>query len=972
MSESLPPTRIAPEGRDGDPPNATDPVVRPERVARIGHYRILRKIGEGGMGRVYEAEQENPRRVVALKVIRAGFATPSRAKRFEHEAQTLGRLHHPGIAQIYEAGSVPTDEGSEPFFAMELVRGVSLTDYVARHALSMHARLELFVEICAAVQHAHENGVIHRDLKPANILVDEHGRPKILDFGLARLIDSDVQAVTMQTDVGQLLGTLPYMSPEQVAADPHGIDTRSDVYALGVILYEMLSGQLPHDVRTKVLHEAVRTIREEDPPPLSSIVREYRGDIENIVSRALEKERDRRYASAADLATDIGRFLRHEPIVARRPSAIYQLRKFAQRNRVLVVGIASVFVVLVIGAVASALFALEARDAERRVNEQLVATQSAEKLARAREAEAHVEAAKAKAISAFLTDMLQAADPGNSRDREVKVRDVLDDAAKQVDQGSLADQPEVEIAVRRTLGTTYAAIGELASAEKHLRKALELATSRSIDVARSSGELVLSSTDRSDHSPNAGDHSRSSSDASLTSGDLALCSYELAVVIDDRGAYTEALPLAEKALEMHVSALGENSVEVSDDRILLGSLYYNLDRREESLAENRRAVAIRKAVFGERHPHVAVALTTLAFHLYEQRDYAAAQPLLDEAVDILSAAGKDSELKLAEVLKQRGRLYDAKGEHANAEKDLDGALEILEKTYGSDHFRVADILDAQASMYMSTGNLERAEPLEVEALAIRRKLFGDHRDTATSLTTLAAIANLKGDVDGALAMAREALAMRRKVLGDGNAAVGDSELRIGNLLAKKGALDEAEKSLRQSIAIFEKTLGPDHPDLARPMLSLARILRKKNELEEAETLLRKCVDVQGARKGELASEATEARDDLVQVLLQRKKWNDAEKLLSEMLPKYEASLGASSPLVAFTRIQLGAALTGQARFGEAEALMVESAKGVIANPTLWAESKVLAASWVADLYAAWKKPDDEKKWREEAAKWKKP
>jgi tetratricopeptide (TPR) repeat protein len=939
MSESLPATHAFPEDRDPGPPiptdraNQTDAHLGSARSAhpdRIGHYRILRLIGEGGMGRVYEAEQENPKRIVALKVIRSGFATP---KRFAHEAQALARLHHPGIAQIYEAGSAQTADGSEPFFAMELVRGPALGDYVALHALPLQARLELFVKICDAVQHAHENGVIHRDLKPGNILVDEQGQPKILDFGLARLIDSDVQAVTMQTDVGQLLGTLPYMSPEQVAADPRAIDKRSDVYALGVILYEMLAGQLPLDVHARVLHEAVRVIREEDPRPLSTIDRAFRGDIENIVARALEKEKERRYPSAADLATDIGRYLRHEPIVARPPSAMYQLKKFAQRNRVLVGGIAAVFVVLVVGVVASTLFAVRATDAEGRVKLQLAATQAAEQLANSRESEARVEAAKATAVSDFVTDMLKAADPSVSRDREVKVRDVLDQAAKQVEQGSLKDHPEVEAAVRRTLGNTYAAIGALEPSEKQLRAALAL-------TAESSADHVD-------------------------------CVVDLANVLDDRGQFTEALALAQKALEIHESALGGKSAEVANDCILLGNLYYNLDRRDDALASDRRAVEIKKSVFGEKSPKVAGSLATLAFHLHEKRAYAEAEPLLDEAVDSLSAAGVEWELKLADVLKQRGRVHESKREFKKAEEDFDRALDIFQKTYGPDHYHVADILDALATVYMRTGDLDRAETSEREALEIRRKLFGDHRDTATSLTTLAAILEKKGDIDGALELLREALDMRRKVFGGDNAAVADSLERIGALLATKGQPDEAETAYRKSIELFDKGLGRGHADTARTMLDLERLLRKTGKLEDAESFARQSGEIYLAQYGEDARETREARDDLVQILLQREKWTEAEKLLRETLPKYEASLPASHPLIAFTRIQLGAALVGQKRFAEAEPLMQGSAEAILANDKLWSESKVLAANWVADLYAAWGKPEEEKKWREEAVKWKK-
>jgi serine/threonine protein kinase/tetratricopeptide (TPR) repeat protein len=325
-----------------------DPTHRIPAV--IGHYRIIRLLGEGGMGAVYEAEQETPRRTIALKIIKPGFGTPRHLRRFEQEAQALGRLQHPGIAQIYEAGTADTGWGLQPYFAMEFIRGKTLREYVRERQLTTRQRLDLMARIAEAVHHAHERGLIHRDLKPGNIVVDETGQPKILDFGIARITDSDIEA-TRQTDVGQLIGTLAYMSPEQVLADPLQLDTRSDVYALGVILYELLAGDLPYDIGHSQLHEAIQTIRDTDPAPLSSIQRIYRGDIETIVAKALEKDKERRYASAADLAEDIRRHLANQPIKARPPSASYQLHKFYRRHKAGVIGTATALVLAASSAV---------------------------------------------------------------------------------------------------------------------------------------------------------------------------------------------------------------------------------------------------------------------------------------------------------------------------------------------------------------------------------------------------------------------------------------------------------------------------------------------------------------------------------------------------------------------------------------------------------------------------------------------
>ena len=355
------------DGRDQLDVRAVDDSELPEKISG---YRIIRLIGVGGMGVVYEAQQPTPRRTVALKVIRSHLATRQVLRRFAHEAEALGRLQHPGIAQVYESGTADSSRGRRPFFAMELICGPdgseapTLTEYADREQLGTQQRLELLARVANAVHYAHQKGIIHRDLKPANILVDETGQPKILDFGVARITDSDIQATTMQTDIGQIIGTLPYMSPEQAGGDPDELDTRSDVYALGVIAYELLAGHLPYELERRLIHEAVRIIREETPTRLSAINRTLRGDVETIVAKALAKEPQRRYQSAAELSADIRRYLDDEPIAARPPSAWYQLGKFAKRNKALVGGAAAVLVVLILGIIGTSMGLIEARRAQ--------------------------------------------------------------------------------------------------------------------------------------------------------------------------------------------------------------------------------------------------------------------------------------------------------------------------------------------------------------------------------------------------------------------------------------------------------------------------------------------------------------------------------------------------------------------------------------------------------------------------------
>jgi predicted Ser/Thr protein kinase len=514
-----------------DPPT---PASSPRIPSRIGHYRIVGLLGEGGMGTVYEAEQDHPQRRVALKVIRGEYTSPELLQRFTREAEVLGRLQHAGIAQIYEANTFDEHGGARPFFAMELARGEPLTEYADRQALGSAERLALFALVCDAVHYAHGQGVIHRDLKPANILVTATGQPKILDFGVALLFDGDVQ-VTRQTSAGEVIGTLQYMSPEQVNADPVQIDVRSDVYSLGVILYELLSRRLPYDLSSKMILEAARAILVDDPEPLSAADRTLGGDIEIIVGKALEKERQRRYDSANDLASDVRRFLGDEPIAARRASAVYQLRKFTRRNRALVGGLAFGAAVLVVGTAVSSWQAIRATAAERLAESRRIEATAAgtlaeerreladiasrradsarlvadasrehalrqEAAARASAMHATEEAAKATAANTFLRDMLGASSPGTARGRELTVREVLDSAAARIDSGSLAGQPEVRAGVQSTIGRTYYALGLFPQARPHLdsaytirRRVLGANNTETATSARDLGELYRAS-----------------------------------------------------------------------------------------------------------------------------------------------------------------------------------------------------------------------------------------------------------------------------------------------------------------------------------------------------------------------------------------------------------------------------------------------------------------------------------------------
>ncbi len=430
-------------------PGEGEPVI----ARRFGAYTVRRCINAGGMAVVYEAEQEHPHRVVALKVLRGGLLSRSALKRFHLESEVLGRLQHPGIARIYDAGmhrEAASPEGAPglPYFAMELIDGSPITRYAREHGLDLRGRMELVARVCDAVQHAHQHGVIHRDLKPANILVDQTGQPKILDFGVARATDSDLLVTTLHTEAGQLVGTIPYMSPEQVVGDPAGVDTRSDVYALGVILYELLGGRLPYPVTETAIPEAARLIREQEPATLASIDRALRGDPSTIAARALEKDKSRRYQSAAELGADIQRFLTHEPIVARPASTLYQLGKMARRKKGVFVAAGLAVLTLIAATAVSVRLAVEAERARARAVGALSETEG---------------------VSEYLLDLFL-----ESPDQATINRQQLLERAEQRLAGKPVREPRVEAKVREYIGHGWNKLNYGDLAEPHLARALEI------------------------------------------------------------------------------------------------------------------------------------------------------------------------------------------------------------------------------------------------------------------------------------------------------------------------------------------------------------------------------------------------------------------------------------------------------------------------------------------------------------------
>jgi len=573
---------------------------------RIGPYEVIRVLGEGGMAVVYEARQQNPSRTVALKVLRPGVVSSELLRRFQHEIQVLGQLQHPGIAHIYEAGIAPLSHGAgahpQPYFVMELIRGHTLTAYATRHGLSDHDKMELVAKVCDAVQYAHQKGVIHRDLKPGNILVEDEespkaigesrdgvstpasttrtparaAQPKVLDFGVSRMADAPA---TMNTEAGRLIGTLAYMSPEQVSGDVNETDTRSDVYAVGVILYEMLTGTLPYSVGQCPLPEGVRRIREEDPTRLSVRDSRFRGDVEIIVGRAMARDKARRYQSAAELGADLRRCLRGEAIEARRDSAMYVLRKSVRRYR----GLVAAASILVLGLMAFAAYAFN----QARRYEALSQSE-------------HDARVSAESVKEFLASIFDLANPGPGKGYDLTLTDMLDEASRRLQEGALTDDQAVVAEVREQLADTYdnLELMDAAAAHRHwlmeYHKRVRGESSREyIEAQFEYGRSMLEAghTDESFPIVEAAFH-----------GATRVLGPKHPRTLDMQGTYANALMRSRRNEESLVvsletlknmeEVLGPDSLEVSGTLFNIAGVYRNLKRPDDMRASYERCLRI--------------------------------------------------------------------------------------------------------------------------------------------------------------------------------------------------------------------------------------------------------------------------------------------------------------------------------------------------------------------------------------------
>ena len=742
----------------------------PASTVVIGPYHLLERIGQGGMGEVWLAEQKHPvRRRVALKLIKAGMNTREIVTRFESERQALALMDHPAIAKVFDAGSTPQ---GMPYVVMEYVAGVPITEYCDKHRLAMNERLELFVQVCSGVQHAHQKAIIHRDLKPSNILVtqvDGKPVPKIIDFGVAKAISQRLTAETMFTHAGALIGTPEYMSPEQANSGSEDIDTRSDVYSLGVVLYELLVGALPLDlteIRDQAFFELLRRIREEDAPRPSTKLRtssehssvaarnrgtepaeldkQLKGDLDSIALKALEKERSRRYSSPSDLAGDIERYLHNEPVLAVPPSLAYRSGKFVRRHR-LAVAASAIVALAVFGLIASLVIgsARVARERDR----------------------ANREAQAAERVSDFLVGAFAISDPDESRGNKITAREVLDKGARQIET-DLAGQPALQARLMSTMGKVYEGLGLYEPARQLLDKAIGL----------------QKKTLGPDHQE------------TLASQRM------LARILQYQAQYPAAEKLYSETLQKQERFLGSDAMDALRTKANLGSLYNEQGRyadAEKLLSETVKATT---QASGQNSPETMSALHSLAIAYDGERQYAKEADIWEELYRLRSQTLGPDHPDTVNSMQNLAYVYYKVGKAAEAEKLQRQGLEIGRRVLGNDHPSVLLAIGNLANTLLSEGKPAEAEPLQREALEGRRRILGpNHPETQYAIANLANILSAQKRYREAEALYREALQGEIRVLGDNHPEIAFAWYNLATVEAVQGKRNDALGDLQKAI-----------------------------------------------------------------------------------------------------------------------------------------------------------------------------
>ena len=874
--------------------------------AMIGRYKLRQQIGEGGFGVVWLAEQFEPvRRKVALKVIKLGMDTRRVIARFEAERQALALMDHPNIAKVLDGGAT---ESGRPYFVMDLVKGLPITDYCDQTNLPPRERILLLKKVCDAIQHAHQKGVVHRDLKPSNILVALHDGnpvPKVIDFGIAKATNQELTQKTLFTELRQMVGTPEYMAPEQAELSGLDVDTRADVYSLGVILYELLTGTKPFELRSladRGYGEMVRHIREVDPPKPSTRVSTLgellpvvarqrriapdklghfvRGELDWIVMKALEKDRTRRYPTANALGEDLDRYLSDVPILAGPPSTLYRVRKLVKRHRAAVVAASSVVLMLIAFAVVMAV------QAQRIAQERDIANRERDRASLERD-RANREAETTRQVSSFMRNLFRVSDPSRTRGETVTAREILDRGAARIDS-ELADQPVVRARMLETIGDVYRNLGLIEEATTSLRRA--------VDLRRAT--------------PGTRDE------------DLAQSMSSLATVLQDAGA---------------------------------------LDRSEELF---RDVLEIRERLHGRRHRSIAGALNNLALVLTEKGDLAGAELMLREALELRRSLFGDEHQLVAATMNNLAQNLNEQGKYRECEPLYREALALGERRLGPDHPTIAAYLNNLAIVLRHLGELDEAEAFRRRSTELARKLYGDeHPRVAADLNNLGSLLRSKGDHVGAEEAHRASLQSFRNIFGEEHPSVAKVSANLARSLYGQGRLAEAEELLTDTLDRFRRLLGPGHYDAIDTQIDLARVIRDGGDLDRAGTLFE---DAAAASRAALPAGhvfVARALEGLGSVRLLAGAAPAAAPLLAEAIGIYRAALPADHWHIARAEGRLGAQLAALGDRDAAEPLLVGAYRSLVDNPgVIPAEGEALRNTLVA-LYEDWGRPDEAARYR---------
>jgi len=840
----------------------------------IGRYKLLEQIGEGGMAVVFMAEQTQPfQRRVALKIIKLGMDTKQVIARFEVERQALALMDHPNIAKVHDAG---TTETGRPYFVMELVRGISITKYCDQHKLNALERLELFKPVCEAVHHAHQKGIIHRDIKPSNVLVTLHdGKPvpKVIDFGIAKAVSRKLTEKTVFTHFAQLIGTPEYMSPEQAEMSGLDIDTRTDIYSLGILLYELLTGTLPFDpetLRSAAFGEIQRIIREEEPPTpskrlsglgeeakniaesrrtdVTSLVRSLHRELEWIPLMAMRKDRTHRYRSASELADDIQNYLDGAPLIAGPESAVYRTRKFIRRNRTSVTAAALVILVFVVGFIISMYMYFEAEDSRRR---EAVAY-----------AEAKQQADISKAVNEFLNDdLLASVDPRMAKGREITVREVLDAASEKI-EGKFEGKPLIEASIRQTLGGTYWNLGKYEEAELHWERSYRL---------------------RREH---RGEEHKETL-ASMNN---------VGMLYERQGRYDEAEPLLVKSLDVKRRVLGEEHRETLVSMNNVGLLYENQGRYDEAEPILVKALEVGRRVLGEEHPDTLTCMNNLGGLYQSQGRFDEAEPLLVKSLDIQRRILGEEHPSTLISINNLANFYRIQRRYDEAEPILVKALEVGRRVLGEEHPVMLIIMNNLALMYKNQGLYNKAKPLYVKVIEVRRRVLGEeHPGTLAAELCLALTYMDDGQYDEAEPLYFKRLELKRRVLGEEHPDTLTSMQNLGVIYRNQGRYKEAEQFFVKVLEVKRQVLGEKHPStiqtaqslvlLTRRIRSLGRKQYESGEYEDAVKTLKRVDRINHTILGNESSVSDLAY--IVMVLHQLARKREAETTVSRLRGLFE-------------------------------------------------------------------------------------